>query len=76
MCSFRMHHLFLQLHLWLQLQPQPYKVFRTVDVVVAVEPLLLPLHPLFNFPILMVRGSSAGLSMGSYNRTEQNNLEN
>jgi hypothetical protein len=37
-----------------------------VDVAVAAEPLPLPLRTFFNFPFLTVRGSSAGLSTGSY----------
>ena len=44
----------------------------TVDKEVAVEPLPLPLHTFFNFPILMVGGSGAGLSAGSYDSSGLN----
>jgi hypothetical protein len=43
------------------------RLFLTVDVEVAVEPLPLLLHIFFHFPILTVGGSGAGLSTGSYN---------
>jgi hypothetical protein len=46
--------------------------FLTVDVAVAVEPLPLPLHTFFDFPILTVGGSGVGLSTDSYKSSALN----
>ena len=46
--------------------------FLPVDVTVAVELLLLPLHTSFDFPILTVGGSGASLSTDSYKSSALN----